>query len=183
MTEDPIDAVYSYVERAYVHLQAGDILIRCIEEGNASPMQLMVEELVLAGPQSLVVLRELRGEAARRKSQVLDDMHQISSDLERSLLSFGVRLTGIVNPTTIKYLRNARFLSMMQEQGVMEEDTQTTCLRMLKDTREIIASLLEHAELLEEIEVYLQDWLWGLAYQLARDRFGDPDYPGNRIAL
>jgi hypothetical protein len=60
MADDPIDAVYSYVERAYVRLQAGDILIRCMEEGNALPMQQMVEGLVLAGPQSLSVLREMR---------------------------------------------------------------------------------------------------------------------------
>lgn len=183
MAEDPIDAVYSYVERAYVRLQAGDILIRCIEEGNASPVQHMVEELVLAGPQSLAVLREMRAEAALRKSQVLDDLHQIYSDLERSLRTFGVRLTGGVNPVTIKYLRSARFLGMLEEQGVLEKDTQSTCLQMLKDTREIISSLMQHADLLEEIEIYLQDWLWGLAYQMVRDGFGDSARSSNRTAL
>jgi hypothetical protein len=183
MGEDPIDAVYSYVERAYVRLQAGDILIRCIEEGNATPVQHMVEELVLAGPQSLAVLREMRVEAALRRTQVLDDLNQIFSDLESSLRSFGVRLSGGVNPFTIKYLKIARFHGMLQEQGVLEQDVQATCMQMLKDTREIIISLLQHADLLEEIEVYLQDWLWGLAYQMARDGFGNPNYPNSRLAL
>jgi len=183
MGEDPIDAVYSYVERAYVRLQAGDILIRCIEEGNASPVQQMVEELVLAGPQSLAVLREMRVEAALRKSQVLDDLSQIFSELEGSLRSFGVRLTGGINPITVKYVGSARFLGMLQEQGVVEQDVQSTCLQMFKDTREIIISLLQHANLLEEIEVYLQDWLWGLAYQMARDGFGDSNFSNGRLAL
>jgi hypothetical protein len=91
MADDPIDAVYSYVERAYVRLQAGDILIRCMEEGNASPMQQMVEGLVLAGPKSLSVLREMRSESAHRKSQILDDLHQVYSDLENSLGYIGCR--------------------------------------------------------------------------------------------
>jgi hypothetical protein len=183
MSEDPIDAVYSYVERAYVRLQAGDILIRCIEEGNAAPVQHMVEELVLAGPQNLSLLREMRIEAALRKSQVLDDLHQIYSELESSLRSFGIRLAGGINPVTIKYLGSARFLNMLKEQGVLEKDIQSTCLQLLKETREIITSLRQHADLLEEIEVYLTDWSWGLAYQIARDGFGDSTSPDNSIAL
>jgi len=183
MREDPIDAVYSYVERAYVRLQAGDILIRCIEEGSAAPVQQMVEELILAGPQSLSLLREMLIEAALRKSQVMDDLHQIFSELESSLRSLGVRLTSGINPTTIKYLKSARFLSMLQEQGVLEKDVQTTCLQMLKETRDIITSLKQHADLLEEIEVYLQDWSWGLAYQMARDGFGDTHFSDSSLAL
>lgn len=183
MADDPIDAVYSYVERAYVRLQAGDILIRCLEEGNASPMQQMVEGLVLAGPQSLAVLREMRLEASQRKSQVLDDLHQVYSDLENSLLSFGVVLTNIKSAASITGLKSDRFLGIMQDQGVLEEDTQVACLQILRDSREIITSLAKHVELLEDIEIYLQDWLWGLAYQLARDGFGESDYLSSNVQL
>jgi hypothetical protein len=31
-----------------------------------------------------------------------------------------------------------------------------------------MVSLVKHIRLLEEIETYLKDWLWGLAYQSAR---------------
>jgi hypothetical protein len=129
MADDPIDAVYSYVERAYVRLQAGDILIRCMEEGNALPMQQMVEGLVLAGPQSLSVLREMRTESAHRKSQILDDLHQVYSDLENSLGTFGVVLTGVKSAVAITELKSVRFVGMMEEQGVLEEETQMVCLQ------------------------------------------------------
>jgi hypothetical protein len=183
MIEDPKDAVYSNVERAYVRLQAGDILIRCVDEGNSTPMEHLVEELVLAGPKSLTSLREMRVEVAHRKSEVLDDLYQIYCGLERSLRSFGVQLTGVVNPKTIKYIRSAQFVEMLQDQGVLEKDDQITCMQMLNDTREIIASLKQHVDLLEEIEIYLQDWLWGLAYQMVQDGYGERAYPNSRIAL
>jgi hypothetical protein len=169
MADDPIYAVYSFVERAYVRLQAGDILIRCLEEGNASPMRQLVEVLVLAGPQSLSVLREMRSEAAHRKSQVLDDLHQVYSDLEESLLTFGVALTGLENARSITELKTGTLLGKMQEQGILEEDSQAACLQILRDSRDLIASLDHHVELLEEIEIYIQDWLWGLAYQQVRE--------------
>jgi hypothetical protein len=169
MADDPIYAVYSYVERAYVRLQAGDILIRCLEEGNASPMMQLVEGLVLAGSQSLDVLREIRAETAHRKSQVLDDLHQVYSDLEHSLLTFGVTLKGLKTVLAVIGLKSNLFISMMQEQGVTEEDCQMACLQILKDSSEILASLNQHVKLLEAIEIYIQDWEWGLAHQQARD--------------
>ena len=63
MSDDPLDAVYSYVERAYIRLQAGDVLIRCLDEANAAPIQQMVETLILAGPGSIGVLQEILSEA------------------------------------------------------------------------------------------------------------------------
>jgi hypothetical protein len=169
MADDPIDAVYSYVERAYVRLQAGDILIRCLEEGNSSPMKQLVEGLVLAGPQSLAVLREMRLEAAHRKSQILDDLHQVFSDLEESLLTYGVELTSLTNARSVIELKSNTFLGMMQEQGVLDAGSLEACLQMLKDSRDLIKSLDCHVVLLEEIEIYIQDWLWGLAYQQVRE--------------
>src|SRR5512145_3099372 len=75
---DPsLDAVYAYVEKAYLRMQAGDVLVRCLEEESTIPMQQVVEGLVLAGPQSIAILREMLAESSQRKSQVQDDMHQV----------------------------------------------------------------------------------------------------------
>ena len=56
---DSLENIYAYAERAYVRLQAGDVFMRCMEEASVSPMHQMVEFLVLAGPESLDVLREI----------------------------------------------------------------------------------------------------------------------------
>jgi hypothetical protein len=56
---------------------------------------------------------------------------------------------------------------VLREQGITEEETQVACLQLLRDTRDLVTSLASYARLLDEIETYLQDWLWGLMYQTA----------------
>ena len=174
MGDNPLEAVYSFVERAYMRLQAGDILIRCLEEGNASPMHQMVEALVLAGPQSLNSLQEILSEVGRRKSQVLDDLHQVFNDLQNNLKKHGVRLTGINNALLVTRLSYLNFLAMLREQGITENQAQIDCMQLLKDSKELIINLAAHLNLLDEIENYLQDWVWGLAYQSAHQDFNNP---------
>jgi hypothetical protein len=168
MVHDPLDDVYSFVERAYVRLQAGDVLIRCMEEGNPAPIHQMVEGLVLAGPQSINILREIMSETSQRKHQVVDDLNQLFSDLERSLKGYGVYLNDAKVYPTLPHLTPVRFLAVLREQGITEEKVQKDCLKILRNSRELIASLSDQVKLLDDIEIYLKDWIWGLAYQITR---------------
>lgn len=173
MSDDPLDAVYSFVERAYVRLQAGDILIRCLDEDSSTPIQQFVEGLILAGPQSLNPLREILAEVEQRKAQAQDDLHQVFSEFEGSLKSYGAYLTSVKDAFSLLQLTSVRFLSFLREQNINEEKAQIACLQLLKDSRELMVSMARHIRLLEEIEAYLRDWIWGLAYQSTRQ---DDDY-------
>ncbi len=168
MAEDPLNTVYAYAERAYVRLQAGDLLIRCIEEGSPAPMQQMVEGLVLAGPQSLSALQEMLAVTGQQKSQAMDDIHQVFAEFENNLKKYGVRLKGIKTPLALARLSPVRFLKILRDQQIADEKMQIACMQLLKDSREVMRSLAAHLQLLEDIETYLQDWMWGLAYQSAR---------------
>jgi hypothetical protein len=139
MSDDPLDAVYSYVERAYIRLQAGDVLIRCLDEANAAPIQQMVETLILAGPGSIGVLQEILSEAGQRKAQIVDDLHQLKARAASPGLN--------------------------------------------QDGNEMVDNLEARIQLLEEIETYLQDWVWGLAYQTTRQILNDTRQSGNNPAL
>jgi hypothetical protein len=167
MSNDPLKAVHSFVERAYVRLQAGDMLVRCLDERSSNPMQQMVEGLVLAGPQSLATLQEILAEVGRRKSQVNDDIHQVFSELENNLKSYGVHLTGLRSVMAITRLTPMRFMVLLREQNVTDGETETACLQMLREGRSLIKNLATHLHLLDEIETYLRDWIWGLAYESA----------------
>ncbi len=94
MNDHPQDSVYSFVERVYMRLQAGDILTRCLEEGCINPIQDLVEGLVLAGPKNLDSLREILDETDQRKTQVGDDLHQVFTQFSRVLMSYGVASEG-----------------------------------------------------------------------------------------
>jgi hypothetical protein len=174
MDDDPIKSVYSYVERAYIRLQAGDLLIRCLEEESTHPIFTLVEGLVLAGPVSINALREILAEADRRKLQVQDDLHQLVKDLSQSLRGYGLRLDGEYREIAFLSLSPTGVLSLMRDQNLIDHEIQAACFRVLKESRDLVASLMSRLVLLEEIENYLQDWLWGIAYQTARQESGLP---------
>jgi hypothetical protein len=139
-----------------------------MEEGNPAPLHQMVEGLVLAGPQSINILREIQVEVGQRKHQVMDDLHQMYSELVRSLKSYGVYLNETKGYLAMPHLTPVRFLKMLRDQGIVDEKVQIDCLKILRDSRELIVSLTGNVRLLEEIETYLKDWIWGLAYQMTR---------------
>lgn len=126
MSEDPLEAVFSMVERAFMRLQAGDVLLLCLEEEDTAPMQKLVEGLVLAGPQSLNALREVRAEAASRKDELL-----------------------------------GKFSS----------------------SKDAMSHVARQIILLEEVEIYIDDWMWGLMYQSAHQRDSEAKLSGKKVKL
>jgi hypothetical protein len=165
--DDPLKAVYSFVERAYIRLQAGDILLRCMEEGTLQPMQRMVEELVLAGPQGFSPLREVLEEVGSRKKQVNEDLLQVFAELEKQLKAYGIDLSDSYTPQSLAEVEPFHFPAVLSQLGVVEESF-SACLKLLSDSRELLGSLMEHYSMLMDLEVYLNDWMWGVIYQIAR---------------
>jgi hypothetical protein len=170
---DPMNGVYSFVEKAYTRLQAGDVLFRCLEEENTAPIQEWVEGLVLAGPRSLVVLREILNEVDERKRQSKEDIHQVFQDFRTSLKSCGVPLTSMQNERALIHMTPEGFLSLICDQGISQQETQIVCLQLLNDANDLIKDLEAHLSLLIEIEVYISDWLWGLVYESAQRGWTD----------
>ena len=162
---DPLDDVYSFVERAYTRLQAGDVLFRCLEGEDIAPIQNWVEGLVLAGPESLAVLREILNEVDQRKKQSQEDIRQVLQDFNVSLQSFGVHLKERQNARALIKMTPEGFLSMLYDQEIMQEETQIICLQLRNDANDLIKDLETHLRMLVEIEIYISDWLWGLVYE------------------
>ena len=158
-----VDGVYSFVERAYVRMQAGDLLIRCLEDASIEPIQQLVENLVLDGPANINALREIQREAGRRKEQVEEDLNHLCNGCESTLKSYGVCLPVKLENLIGGEAPQVALLDMLRQQGVRDQGTQEACLQILKETRSIFESLSVRLALLAEIERYLGDWVWGLA--------------------
>ncbi len=168
MSDDPLENVYAMAERAYLRMQASEILMRCLDDDSVVPMQQLVESLLLAGSDHLDLLREILAETSSRKSQVGDDMRQVISGLKTNLASYGVRLRRLNQPFTIIRMKPVRFLGILRRQGVLEEEVQSVCLQLWQDARELVISLGTRYHLLEDMERYLDDWFWGAVYQSTR---------------
>jgi hypothetical protein len=56
-------------------------------------------------------------------------------------------------------------------------------LRVWKDSQELISTLRGKIQLLDQIETYLQDWLWGLTYQFIKQGEGETDQVSGKTEL
>lgn len=177
MSDDALAEVYAYVERAYVRLQAADVLTHCLENGDSEPVQNLVEELVLVGTQSLSALREILAEVTSRKKQLRDDQNQIFTKLDDALKEYGARLLGSYTPLSVGHLTPVGFLALLRQQGVEDDKDQMICLQFFQDTTEFMRGIEGHLRLLDEIETYLEDWLWGLIYQSTHEGWADETPP------
>jgi len=175
MGNRPTSSIYSIVEKAYFRLQAGDVLTHCIEDGSTDPIHEMIQEMVLAGPQSLEALREILGEAVKRKTQVYDDLNQVTNQLSIILKGYGINLEPEGGNQVLQTLTEHQLQDLMDKQGVVEIETRSNSLQVMRDSQELMTTLNGKILLLENIEKYLQDWLWGLTYQFIRQSEDETD--------
>lgn len=175
MANKPASSIYSIVEKAYFRLQAGDVLTHCMEDGSTEPIHEMIQDMVLAGPQSLDALREILGEAMKRKTQVYDDLNQVTNQLSIILKGYGINLETQGGNQSLHALTEKQLLDLMDNQKIIEKETRSGCLQVMRDSQELIITLNSKIRLLENIETYLQDWLWGLTYQFIRQGEDEAD--------
>ena len=179
MVNKPTTPIYAIVEKAYYRLQAGDVLTHCLEDGSADPIHEMIQEMVLAGPQSLEALREILGETVKRKAQVYDDLNQVTNQLSIILKGYGISLERQGGNQALQSLTEVELSGMLDEQNIVKSTERAECIQVLKDSQELMATLNGKIQLLENIEKYLQDWLWGLTYQFIK--LGDDEEDNNTI--
>ncbi len=177
MGSKPVSSIYSIVEKAYFRLQAGDVLTRCLEVGSTQPIHELIEEMVVVGPKSLEALREIHAEVAKRKSQVYDDLNQVINQLSIILKGDGLNLEIQAGKPDFQSINRI----ILQELNTFEDGAKVRILQVLKDSHELVDTLEAKIQLLENIETFLRDWLWGLTFQYIQR--GDEETDGNSIRV
>lgn len=175
MSEQSIHQLYRFAEKAYIRIQLNDVLAECYDDSSIQPFYEMVDTIIVSGPGALDLLREILGEIATRRNQVQDDLHQVVNGLRDNLQSFGVQVRSIQKPLTILKVKPVRFLEILRKQGVTRDTDLTTCLQLLKDSRDLVESLNAHIHLLNEMINYLEDWMKGLYYHSTHSGYGVRD--------
>lgn len=167
---NPLEAIYAFAEQTYIRMQAGDLLMRCIDSGSIRPMQELVEGLVLAGPQSMNTLNEIVLETGQRRAQVQDDLQRLYGEFQKKLSKRKRRASDqLPDAITFTQMDEDTFYKLLVLQGITAEDEQTDCFQLFQETQDLMSSLVENIQLFIEIENILRDWLWALAYQSAHE--------------
>ncbi len=162
MDNHPLDDIFSLAEQAYARRQAEDALLRCLEQGSLSPVQVLVEDLVLSGGHSVGALNELLNEAESHHAQIQDDLQRaylvLQGRLERQ---YGVDLRSLADgPAALVSGSLGRF-----QEHLAHHEQPEAVLEMIAEARDTLEGLTAQMRLMQAVLTYVDDWLWGMARQ------------------
>ncbi len=159
-------------ERDYVRMRVGDVLMLCMDDSSVIPIQRLVESLVMIGPESLEVMREILSEISLRRAQVRDDQQQVYQGFQSSLDSLGVPLHVGSRVQSFFTIRPKHIITTLKHQGAKDSELESQCIQLLTDTRELMFELRSKMDLLDRIESYLIDWTWAVLYFSSHQQTG-----------
>ena len=159
-------------EREYIRMKVGNVLMVCLEDSSALPIQKLVESLVMVGPESLDIMREILSEITIRRMQIRNDQQLVYRGFHSSMDSLGARFKTSSSMNSFFEIRPVHILNALKRNGVTEEDAKTQCLQILTDTRELMSELHSKLDLLDRMEQYLLDWTWAVLYLSSRQQTG-----------
>ena len=84
------------------------------------------------------------------------------------LKGYGIKLEATGGNLILQSMDESQLSDLMDAQEINDVETRAGCEQVLMDSRELISTLNGKIQLLDTIENYLRDWLWGLTYQFIR---------------
>jgi len=85
---DPLDELLTYAERSYLRLEAEQLSRDCMDQGDPSAFNRLLEELVIAGSHSLLVLREILETIRSIMSYLSQEGLSVRQDLMDAMAEF-----------------------------------------------------------------------------------------------
>ena len=76
-----------------------------------------------------------------------------------------INLDNLGGNQALQTLNQQQLCDILDEQGIADAEARSSSMQVLMSSQELISTLAIKIQLLENIETYLQDWLWGLTYQ------------------
>jgi len=174
----PLDDLLNFAHHSYVRMEAEQLINECLELGNPTPFNDMVEGLVLAGISSLMLLREILEEILNAKSALSQEGLGIRQDLVDALSEFGVHLPQLFyvdmpeffqqsSNRHLKYgLKNVSDQLRSEDRILLEE----ICL----EADERVKQISHRLAMITSFEESVRDWMRCLAYE-AMQRKGEQE--------
>lgn len=172
---EPLDEVLTLAERVYVRMQAEQLIRQCLDRGDPTPFNSLLENLVLAGVSSLGVLREIQDELLSAKTHLGREGMSVRQDLVQALSEFGVKLPQLLSaeaPDAFRAIcsqglrQDARRAASQRLEAEDERLLQEICTEA--GTR--VSGIARRLSLLKRMERIVTDWEEGLLFEAFQER-------------
>jgi hypothetical protein len=170
----PLDDLISIAERTYVRLEAEKLIEDCLIEANPEPFNILLEELVMAGTDSLVVLREILTVIRSAKSILNQEGMGVQEDLKKTLSQFGVGLPRAPSGGTPESFWQIYHYGVYQEivahSPWLKMEDQLLLEEICTEAGKRLAQIVRHLILLKGLEETVMDWINGMIYEIAHSQ-------------
>ncbi len=172
MSEKSLEDLLAIAERSFVRMEAQELIGQYLEEGDQTPFEKLLENLVLAGTSSLSLLRDILEEIRATKSSLSLEGVDLRQELIEAMADLGIQPPPRIpqsNPETILPLHQFSLEDSLYDitGALAAEDAQlleATC----GDTGKRVAHIGRKLLLLNDIEQSVMDWFHCLTYEAAR---------------
>jgi hypothetical protein len=168
---DPLDDLISLAERTYVRLEAEQLIEDCLAKADTTPFINLLEELVIAGTDSLVILREILNVIRSVKSTLNQEGIGIQHELKKTLSEFGVNLPRIPSPGKQNSLwqiyHGGLYEEIKDHTPWLEVEDHLLLEEICTEAGERVAQIVSHLLMLNVFEQSILDWINGMIYEMA----------------
>jgi len=168
---DPLDDLISLAERTYVRLEAEQLIEDCLTRADTAPFSRLLEELVLAGTDSLGVLREILNVIRSVKSSLNQEGIGIQQDLKNALSEFGVnlqRIHSIGKPGSLwQIYHRGLYQEIKDHTPWLEVEDHLLLEEICTEAGERVTQIIKRLLLLNALEETVVDWMNGMIYEIA----------------
>jgi hypothetical protein len=168
---NPLDDLISLAERTYVRLEAEQLIEDCLIQANPEPFNKLLEELVMAGAESLGILREILSVIRSVKSTLNQEGMGVQHDLKETLSQFGVALPHDPSRGAQESFWQIYHFGFYQELKAhapwLKMEDQLLLEEICNEAGKQVAQIARRLVLLKGLEETVMDWITGMIYQIA----------------
>jgi hypothetical protein len=168
---DPLDDLISLAERTYVRLEAEQLIEDCLAKDDTAPFLNLLEQLVIAGTDSLVILREILSVIRSVKSSLNQEGIGIQDELRKALSEFGINLPRILSAgkrNSLWQIYHGDLYEVIKNHTPwLEVEDHLLLEEICTEAGGRVAQIISHILMLNVFEESILDWMNGMIYEMA----------------
>jgi hypothetical protein len=167
--KQPLDDLLTFAERAYVRMEAEQLINQCLDQGDPSLFFDLIKGLVLAGSSSLGVMREILEEIRSARTSLTREGMTVRQELMEALTEFGVHLPQLLSADAPEAFRAICSRGLRREAhqaaGRLTQDDEVLLEEICQEAGNRVSTIARRLMLLVRLEESVEDWLTSLAYE------------------
>jgi hypothetical protein len=179
LSETSLEDLLAIAERSFVRMEAQELIGRYLEEGDQSPFEKLLENLVLAGTSSLALLRDILDEIRATKSSLSLEGVDLRQELIEAMGELGIQPPQQISDVNSEAFIHVRHLILDKSLHEVTGELDTEDAQLLEDicgeAGKRAAGINRKLILLNDIEQSVVDWFHCLTYEAARSVDFDMD--------